>query len=68
MINAFHEAGRIVIRLHRIARAVIEHIPGMQDEIRIVEMLVVSLGPGHLMAVRIADDTDFHKKALLSAR
>jgi hypothetical protein len=42
----------------------IEHIPGMKNHIRIMELLVKSCLPCALMAMRIADNANFH---LLSA-
>ena len=60
-VDARDKAGRIVVGLHRIARAVIEHVARVHDEVSTLEEALAGMGPGHLVAVCIADDPDFHK-------
>ena len=41
--------------------AVIEHVARVHDEVSTLEEALAGMGPGHLVAVCIADDPDFHK-------
>ena len=60
-VDARDETGRVVVGLHRVARAVVEHVARVHDEVSTLEEALTGMGPGHLVAVCIADDPDFHK-------
>ena len=63
LVDLVGESCGVVIFEHRVARAVVEHVARVDDEVGVGKVLIVGKLPALLAAVRIADDADFHDLA-----